>query len=135
MRECSFSSELAPCLDFDVVEALRAEGVDEGGGKTGVGDEGNVEIDGCTANLVAVGEFTHREVLGHVDYHVDVVAVEQVERLWLLSFLAGPMDEGVGDAVFCQIARCTACGIELIAMFNELLGRTEHVGFLLAWTC
>ena len=96
-------SELAPCLDFDVIEALRAEGVDECGGKSGVGDERNVEVDGCTTNLVAIGEFAHREVLRHVHHHVDVVAVQEVECLWLLTFLAGPMNERVLDAVIFQV--------------------------------
>ena len=47
-------SELAPCLDFNIIEALRAEGVDEGGGKAGVGDERNVEVDGCKGYLFCV---------------------------------------------------------------------------------
>ena len=50
--------ELAPSLDLDIIQALCAEGIDECGGEAGVGDERNVEVDGCTTNLVAIGEFT-----------------------------------------------------------------------------
>ena len=62
------------------------------------------------------------------------MAVEQVERLGLLTFLAGPVDEGVGDAVLCQIAGGAAGGVEVVAVLDELLGGTEHVGFLFAGT-
>ena len=35
---------------MDVVHAGGAEGADEGGGETGVGEEGNVEVDGRSSD-------------------------------------------------------------------------------------
>ena len=62
---------LRPRLDAQVVHRHRAEGIDEGAGQTGVGDERNVEVDGRTAYLVAVTQLARRQVLGDVDHHVD----------------------------------------------------------------
>lgn len=47
---------LVPALDLDVVDGHCAEGTDEGGGQTCVGDKRNVEVDGSAAYIVAVGE-------------------------------------------------------------------------------
>ena len=72
---------LAPGLDVDFVEADSAEGVDEGGGQSAVGDKGHVEVDGGAAYLIAVGQLAYGKVLGYVDHEVDFVAVEHVEGL------------------------------------------------------
>ena len=45
-----------PRLDVELLHAEGAEGVDEGGGEAGVGDERDVEVDGGAAYLVAVGQ-------------------------------------------------------------------------------
>ena len=45
-----------PALDADVVQRLRAEGPDVGGGEPAVGDQRYVEVYGRAAHLVAVAE-------------------------------------------------------------------------------
>ena len=50
---------------MDVVDAGGAEGADESGGQTGIGEEGDVEVNGRSPDLVAVREFQGREVSGY----------------------------------------------------------------------
>ena len=57
---------LTPTLDANVVQLDIAEGIDECRRKATVGDEGHVEVDGSTTNLVSVGELTGSEVLRDV---------------------------------------------------------------------
>ena len=52
----SRESILIPGLDLDVVDAGGAEGADEGGGEAGVGEEGDVEVNGRSSDLVTVGQ-------------------------------------------------------------------------------
>ena len=70
-----------PRLDVDVLGLHRAESADESGGQTAVGDKRDVEVDGRTADLVAVGELVDGEILRNVDHHVDLLLVEHVEGL------------------------------------------------------
>ena len=58
--------ELIPALDGYVVYREGAEGIDECFGKTGIGEQGDVEVYSGTANLVSVGELTGGEVLREV---------------------------------------------------------------------
>ena len=46
-----------PALYLQVCQAFLAEGLDEGGGKTGIGNERRVVVDGSTTDAVAVGQF------------------------------------------------------------------------------
>ena len=47
---------LSPRLNADFIELHGAERLDEGAGQTTVGDERHVQVDGCTTDLIAVGE-------------------------------------------------------------------------------
>ena len=129
-------SILLPRADVDVIERHGAESADEGRGQTTVGDEGHVQVDGSTANLVAVGELVGGEVLGDVDHHVDLVAMEQVEGggqclpYSLLGF-AGPENAGVLDAVFGEVSGGSSGGEELVAMGSKYAGGIKHLGLLL----
>lgn len=122
---------LAPCLDRDVVGRECAEGIDECRCQAGVGDEGNVEVDGCTTDFVTIGEFVSGEVLGNVHHHVDFVLMQEVERLRLTTFVGGPMYERVGNAVLVEVARRAVGGIDFVTIGNEFGCRIEHSGFLL----
>ena len=81
-----------PRLDVDVLGLHRTESTDEGGGQTAVGDKRDVEVDGRTADLVAVGELVDGEILRNVDHHVDLLLVEHVEGLRLLVGIRRPID-------------------------------------------
>ena len=86
--------------------------------------------------LVAVGELVGGEVLGDVDHHVDLVAMEHVkgggERLpnSLLSF-AGPEDAGVLNAVLGEVSGGSSGGKEAVAMGSKHAGSVNHLGLLL----
>ena len=105
--------------------------MDECGSQTCVGDEGDVEVDGGAADFVAVGQFARTEVLGHVDHHVNFLVVEHIDGL-RLTFFAGPIYEGIVNAILRQVTACAACGKEFVAMVSQHLGGREHFGFLLA---
>ena len=96
--------ELVPALDRDVAGGEAAEGVDERFGKASIGEQGDVEVYSGTADLVSVGELTGSEVLGQVHYHVNLLAVEHVKCLRLHAFFAGPVYEGVLNAVLGEVA-------------------------------
>lgn len=129
-------SILLPRADVDVIERHGAESADEGRGQTTVGDKGHVQVDGGTANLVTVGELVGGEVLGDVDHHVDLVAVEHVEGggqclpYSLLGF-ARPEDAGVLDAVLGEVSGGSSGGEELVAMGSKHAGGIKHLGLLL----
>ena len=131
----------APRLDGDVIEAEVAEGIDEGRGKTRISNERNVEVDGGTTYLVAVGQLVGGEVLGDVHHHVDLVLMQEVEGRRhvggdVCSFgLGGPEHSGVGDAVVGEVLGRAACGVDFVAVVHEHVGGIEHLGFLLGSTC
>ena len=72
-----------PRLDSKVIKTHRCEGMDEGRGESVVGEERDVEVDGCTTDLVAVGELARGEVLRDIDHHVDLLVANHVESLRL----------------------------------------------------
>ena len=72
-----------PCLDSKVIKAHRCESMDEGRGEAVVGEERDIEVDGSTTDLVAVGELARGEVLRDIDHHVDLLVANHVESLWL----------------------------------------------------
>lgn len=129
-------SILLPGTDVDVIERHGAEGADEGRGQTTVGDKGHVQVDGGTADLVTVGELVGGEILGDVDHHVNLVAVEHVEGggqclpYSLLGF-AGPEDAGVLNAVLGEVSGGASGGEELVAMGSKHTGGVNHLGLLL----
>lgn len=70
--------EFLPTLDFEVFHTSCGEGIDEGRSQSSVGEKRNVVIDGSTANLVAIGQFSGREVLVDVDHHFNFFLTKQV---------------------------------------------------------
>ena len=59
------------------------------------------------------------------------MVVEHVDSL-RMSLFAWPVNEVVLDAVFCQIAACSACCVERVAVSLKHLAGSQHFGFLLA---
>lgn len=78
-----------PALDLDVFELHCAERFDEGLCEARVGEQGDVVVDCSAADLVAVGEFALRVVLGHVDDEVEGVCGNHVHDL-VVAFFVGP---------------------------------------------
>ena len=49
---------LIPALDLDLVYAHSAECTDEGSCETRVGDEWNIEVNGCSADVISIGQLS-----------------------------------------------------------------------------
>jgi hypothetical protein len=41
-----------------------------------IGDEGHIQIDGSTTDLIAVGQLVGGKVLGDIHHHVDLVLMQ-----------------------------------------------------------
>ena len=76
--------------------------MDKGRRKSAVGDERDIEVDGCTAYLITVGKFAGGEVLGNIHHHVNLMVMKHVESLWL-SLFRRPIHKFVGNAVLCEL--------------------------------
>ena len=68
-----------PGLDANLLDRNGAEGLDEGRGQTTVGDQGDIQVDGRTTDLVAVGELVRGQVLRNVHHHVNLVLMQEIE--------------------------------------------------------
>jgi len=89
-----------PALDLEVFEFLLGEGFDEGLGKTCVGHQRDVVVDGCTTYLVAVGQFALGLILRHIDDEFEAVLGNEVE--YVLAFLIGPCNGCGGHSVLVR---------------------------------
>ena len=102
---------LIPALDLDVVDGHRAECADEGCGQTGIRDERDVEVYGCTTDIVSVGQLLVREVLRNVDHQVELLVGEHVHSCLVLACklrilrLTRPDDTLGRDAVLSKVLR------------------------------
>ena len=121
---------LVPALDGDVVLAHLAEGADERGGQSRVGDERDVEVDGGAADLVAVAQLALLKRAGDVDHHVDLPLVDELQGVGELALLAGLAHAGRGDAVVLKEFVGAGGGIELVALAVQHHGGFKHVGLL-----
>ena len=64
---------LLPALNLQLILAQCAECLDEGGSKTGIGEQRNVVVDGTTTDSVTIGELTLGVILRDVDDEVELV--------------------------------------------------------------
>ena len=112
---------LSPRLDAQIVYRHRAEGVNKGTGQTRIGDKRNIEVDGCTAYLVAIAQLACGQILGDIHHHVYFLAVKHIECLRLTIF-AGPEHTGILHAVLREEFRRAACSKKLVSLALELAG-------------
>lgn len=125
MRSRSVSVFL-PGGDADGVDGTGDEGFDEGEGQTGVGEEGDVVVDGVASDAVAVGELALGVVLGYVYDKIDCVVADYVENR-LASLFVGPAYGSGLDAVVVEEGGCADGGIDLVAARVEQTACVEHV--------
>ena len=76
-----FLFKLLPALDLEILQLLFAEGLDEGGSQTRIGDERNIVVDSTATDLVAVGQLAFRVVLRNVDNQVELMIVNHVHHI------------------------------------------------------
>ena len=58
----------------------------------------------------------------------------EVEGLWLSARIAGPMYEGVGDALFRQVTTGTSSSIDVVTVVTKDTCGIQHRGLLLCTT-
>ena len=92
-----------PTLDVNIAEFQRAECIDKCACQPAVGYQWHIEIDGCTANLIAVSELTRCEVFGNIYNHVYLLLMEQCKCLRLFALFRRPIDTDITHTIIVQI--------------------------------
>ena len=100
-----------PALDFNVVKLHVAECIDKCSRKSSVSNQRHVQIDSCTPDFVAVGKLPGGKILRDVHDQVNLLVVQEVECLWLLVTLAGPVHQYCRHPIVVQELVRAACGI------------------------
>ena len=130
-------SILIPRLDLEVVDAGGAEGADESGGQTGIGEEGDVEVYGCPSDLVAVGKFQSREVFRDIDHHINLFVLNHFQSWFESSLeirivtLAWPEHLRRRNTVLYKILIRATCGVKLITLLDEKSACPQHINELI----
>ena len=106
-----------------MVDVDGAEGVDEGGCESGIGEQRHIEVDSASAHMVAhivrrVGD----DILGDTHHQLDGLAMEQVERLGM-TFLSGLIDRDIRHSRLVEELAGAAGSIDSEAFANQLFDR------------
>ena len=105
-----------PRLDFDIIDRKVAECIDKSTCQASVGEQRNIEVDACAANLITMAQLGAGEVFGDVHNKVDFLTVQEVESLRLLVGFGRPIGTNRRHTVGIEISMRSACGIELITL-------------------
>src|SRR5690606_19703369 len=90
-----------PALNFYIFYLIRAERSDKGRSKSGIGEQGNIKIDGTSPDDIIVFQLPFRGVFRDVDNQIKFLARKHVFHIQFSGFI-GPVYRGTLDAVVAQ---------------------------------
>ena len=69
----------SPTLDANILRAMFAECRDEGRSQTSICNQRDIQVNGCTAEFITIGQFSCGKILVDIDHKLDLAIMRIIK--------------------------------------------------------